>query len=265
MIDEVKYFQEIARSAPPIHWGKFVPFKVTFQMRTPVCITTPWISFDGLMGHLIMVDTFGQDFFILPKKRNLTAQIAKANARRQIPIKKTGDIFHCSVSLFFPDSVHLTHIYKRFEERWAGNLDRKKIRVGSGHFRAYAMKTVYVPAKEVIFYVNGDLKLIRHFIENYLVGLGNDIRIGFGMIKDVSFETMDEDWSLVAKGVAMRPIPVSMCEEYEDTAYIAYKGPYWDPRNVALCVPPGAKCKLKDEYKNSSAKVGRNRRAQKKN
>ncbi|RLC84106.1 MAG: hypothetical protein DRJ03_15205 [Chloroflexi bacterium] len=245
MIDEVKYFQEIARSAPPLCGTEFKPFKVTFQMRTPVCVTTPWISFDGLIGHLIMIDTFGQDFFILPRKRNLTPKIARANIKRQIPIKKSGKVYHCSVSLFSPNSIHLTHIYKRFEERWAKNLDRKKIRIGFGHFRAYAMKEVYIPAKEIIFYVNGDMKLIKQLIESYLIGLGNDIRIGFGMIEDVSFEMMEEDWSLVAKGVAMRPIPVSMCKEYDDTAYMPYRGPYWDPRNVTLCVPPGARCRLK--------------------
>lgn len=38
-----------------------------------------------------------------------------------------------------------------------------------------------------------------------------------------------------------------MCDEYEDAVYLAYKPPYWDPRNVALCVPPGARCKLKRE------------------
>jgi len=250
MIDEIKYFQHVASLAPPLRWGKFTPFKITFKMRTPVCITHPWINFDSLVGHLIMMDTFGQDFFVLPRKLNLTPYIEQANDRRQVPIKKTGEICHCSVSLFSPHSISYTQIYKRFEERWASGLKQKKIRVGSGHFRAYAMKEVYIPAKEVAFYVNGDMKLIERLIRSYLVG--------FGAIKDVVFEETEEDWSLVANGVAMRPIPVSMCEEYEDAAYLAYKGPYWDPCNVTLGVPPGARCKLKDEYERSPAKVGRN-------
>jgi len=245
MMDEIKYFQHVASLAPPLRWNRFIPFKITFKLRTPVCVTTPWINFDGLLGHLIMMDTFGQDFFVLPKKLNLTPYLEQVGNRRLLPIKKTGEIYHCSVSLFSPHSIHLTQIYKRFEERWAGNLRQKKIRIGSGHFRAYAMKEVYIPAKEIIFYVNGDMKLIERLIRSYLVSLGNDNRIGFGAIKNIVFEEMEEDWSLVANGIAMRPIPVSMCEEYDDATYIAYKGPYWEPRNVALCVPPGARCKLK--------------------
>lgn len=248
MINEVKYFQNIAAAAPPLRWGCFTPFRIIFRMRSPVCVTSPWINFDSLIGHLIMIDTFGQDYFILPKKFNLTPYIEQANAKRLLPIKKTGSVYHVSVSQFFPDSIRVTQIYKRFEERWSDSLRQKKIRVGSGHYRAYAMKQIYIPAKEVIFYVNGDMELIKGLIDAYMCGLGNDIRIGFGAIKEIIYEEIKEDFSLVKDGVAMRPIPVEMCEQYEDAAYLAYKGPYWDPRNVDLCVVPGTRCKLKNGY-----------------
>jgi len=244
MIDEIKYFAALVEAAPPIRWGRFVPFKVTFKMGSPVCVTTPWINFDGLLAHLLLLDALGQDFFITPKKLNLSAYLPKN--RRLIPLKKTGDIYHASVSQFIPHSIRVTQIYKRFEERWTRKLNRKKIHTGSGHFRAFVMKQVYVPCKEVIFYALGDMDIVGGLIEKYICGLGNDYRIGFGIVRDVVFEELEEDWSIVAHGVAMRPIPVEMCEEYEDAAYLAYKGPYWSPKSVALCVPPGARCKLKD-------------------
>src|SRR5690606_41294083 len=68
-------------------------------------------------------------------------------------------------------------IYKRFEERWAHNLDKKKIYQGTGTFRSFMMKQPYVPCKEVTYYVHGDMEIIRELIEKYLVGLGNDVRI----------------------------------------------------------------------------------------
>lgn len=254
MLDEVKYFVSLAEKAPPIRRGRFQPFKVTFKMGSPVCVTTPWISFDGLIAHLMLLDAFGQDFFITPKKLDLSPSLP--HNRRFLPILKTGDIYHASVSQFIPCSVRVTQIYKRFEERWSENLKNRTIRLGSGHFRMYAMKQPYVPCKEVVYYVNGDMDLIKQLIEQYLVGLGNDIRIGFGMIRDVSFEGTEEDYSLIAEGIAMRPIPVEMCEEYDDAAYLPYKAPYWSPRNVVLCVPPGARCKLKNEYQRRVHAVG---------
>lgn len=250
MIDEIKYFVNLAQSAPPLRWGRFTPFKVTFKVGSPVCVTTPWISFDGLLAHLMLLDSFGQDFFVTPKKLNLTPHLPEG--RRLVPLKKTGEIYRASVSQFIPYSVRVTQIYKRFEDRWAGKLNKKKISLGSGHFRAYALKEPYIPCKEVVYYACGDMDLIKGLIESYLVGLGNDIRIGWGMIRDVIFERIEEDWSLVANGIAMRPIPVEMCEEYEDTAYLPYKSPYWSPKNVALCVPPGARCKLKNGLERSA-------------
>jgi len=244
---EIKYFTEIARKSPPLRWGTFKPFKVTFLMRSPVCITTPWVNFDSLIAHLILIDTFGREYFILPRKLNLSQYLEEANPHRMLPIKKTGEVYHTSVSQFYPQSNYrVTQIYKRFEERWSDSLKKKKIQVGSGHFRAYAMNQVYIAANQVEFYVNGDMDIIKQLVNDYIVGLGNDCRIGFGAIKTIYFEETDKDYSLVKGEIAMRPIPVEMCEEYDEAVYLAYKGPYWEPRNVKLCVPPGARCKLKD-------------------
>lgn len=242
--DEIAYFTVLAKAAPLIRWGRFEAFKITFKMGSPVCVTTPWISFDGLLAHLMLFDAFGQDYFITPKKLDLSPYLP--HNKRLLPLKKTGNIYHASVSQFIPYSIKITQIYKRFEERWADRLDKKKIRVGSGMFRSYMMKQPYIPCKEVVFYVCGDMAIIRRFIEDYIIGLGNDTRIGFGAVRNIFFERVGEDWSIVANGIAMRPIPVDMCEEYEDTAYLPYKAPYWSPRNVVLCVPPGAKCRLKE-------------------
>lgn len=243
MKEEIRYFQEKVAQAPPLRWGRFVPFKVTFKMGSPVCVTTPWISFDGLIAHLLLLDSLGRDFFITPKKLNLSPYLP--HNRRLLPLKKTGAIYHASVSQFVPNNLRATKIYKRFEEQWAYGLKQKKIRQGQGHFRSYMITQPYIPAKEVVFYAFGCLDTIRRLFDAYLVGLGNDYRIGFGAIRRIDYEVMDEDWSLVANGVAMRPIPVEMCTEYDDAAYLAYKAPYWSPKNVTLCVPPGGRCKLK--------------------
>lgn len=230
-------------------------FKIVFKVGAPVCVTTPWISFDGLLAHLVLLDVFGQDFFVTPKKFDLT-QFLQRCRDYVLPLVKTEDVYHASVSMFVPYSVRVTQIYKRFEERWGDTLKAKNIRLGSGYFRMYAIKEPYVPCKEVVFYVCGDMEKVSRLIEKYLIGLGNDVRIGFGVIRDVFFEETIEDFSLVANGVAMRPIPVSMCSEYDDVAYLPYKAPYWNPKNVTLCVPPGVRCRLKDEYQRGFERMG---------
>lgn len=257
MLDEVTYFRHRLEAAPPVRWGRFVAFKVTFKLGSPVCVTTPWISFDGLLAHLLLLDALGEDFFITPKKLDLSSYFP--HNRRLLPLKRTGPVYHASVSQFVPNvPVRKDTIYKRFEERWTDGLRQTRIRQGSGHFRAYAMAQPYVPAREVVFYAFGDVELIRRLVENYIYGIGNDFRIGYGAVRDVRFERMEEDWSLVASGVAMRPLPVEMCAEYDDTAYLPYRAPYWSPKNVALCVPPGARCRLKDGLESRAEGVGPN-------
>lgn len=241
--DEAGYFSaRLARNPRPV-WGRFRPFCLVCEMGAPVSLAHPWMAFDSFMAHLVLLDGLGEDFFITPKKRDL----ACLGAYSIPPLAQTGDVYHGSVSIFEPEpeGYRVTSIYKRFEEAGTERLRQKRIYMGQGYFRAYVMRKVYVPARRVVFYGCGDVDAVARLVRDYVVGLGDDFRIGFGVVRSWRIEEMPEDWSLVRDGIAMRPIPVDMCDEYEDAVYLAYKPPYWNPRNVALCVPPGARCKLK--------------------
>lgn len=144
--DEVEYFRRRVAEARPLRWTGFRPFKLVFELGAPVCITHPWIAFDGLIAHLLLLDTLGADMFLTPKKRVIDFS---TNNRRWFPLKKTGEIYHGSASVFEPNVLRVTKIYKRFEERWSDRLKHKRIRSGQGHFKAYIMSEPYVPAKTV--------------------------------------------------------------------------------------------------------------------
>jgi len=240
---EIDYFKRRAEGAQRLEYGKFIPFKVMFKMGAPTCVTIPWLSFDGLIAYLLLLDVLKEDYFITPKKLDLTPYLPKDMLT--LPLKRSGKVYHTSVSQFEPSTLRVDTIYKRFEERWTENTKQKKIRIGSGHYRAYMMKQPYICAKTVMFYACGCIDTIEKLIRSHIYALGNDTRIGYGAVRDILFEPTEEDWSLVKGGVAMRPIPAEMCSEYEEAAYLAYKPPYWSPRSVALCVPPEARCKLK--------------------
>jgi len=245
VVNEGAYFSARLKQAPRMRWTRFRPFKVTFYLGSPVCLTSPWISFDGLIAHLMLLDGLREDFFITPKKLDLTPYLPRN--RRMLPLKRTGEIYHASFSTFIPDvAIRRDTIYKRFEERWTDNLRQRKIRQGQGHYKSYAMTQPYIAAQKAVFYAHGEMNVVQELIERYVYGLGNDFRVGYGAVRDVTFEETPEDWSLVANGVAMRPIPVEMCEEYDDVVKMPCKAPYWNPRNIVDCVPPGARCKLKD-------------------
>lgn len=244
-MDEVQYFIDKIRDAPEFRPSRFRPFRVVFKLGSPVCVTTPWIHFDGFLSHLLLMDSLGEDFFITPKKKNLSPYLPKN--KRPLPLKKTGDIFHASASIFEPESVKATKIYKRFEEQWTERLKRKSIRIGAGYFRNYILTQVYIPARTMTFYAYGDMELIAQLVESYVAGVGNDFRVGFGAVRNVTIEKTDADYSIMMDGKAMRAIPIEYCTSYEKAMYLAFRAPYWDPRNVTVCVPPGERCELKHE------------------
>jgi hypothetical protein len=244
-MNEIEYYVNKAKEAPNLSWEPYSPFKITFYLGSPVCLTTPWIMFDSLLGHLILLDTMQEDFFVLPRKRNISDFLPENG--RSMPLKKTGEIYHASAAIFTPNNgLRVEQMYKRFETVFSDKLNLKKVRIGSGYYRSYALKEPYIPAKTATFFVNGRKNVILELIDKYLVALGNDIRVGWGTIRKFDVEDTDQDYSLVADGIAMRPIPVSLCKWYEDAAVLAYKSPYWDPRNTALCVIPGSRCELND-------------------
>jgi len=171
---------------------------------------------------------------------------------QKLPLKKSGDLWHASVSILEPNTVKLDTIYKRFEDRWIPNTKKKRIYRGMGHFKDYALSIPYIPAITCTFYGVGDIEMIEKLLQN-VVGLGNDTRIGYGAVLRFHIETTEKDFSLVKDGKAMRPIPIRYCDWAEERIPLAWRPPYWAPENVELCCPPFTEVKLgKEMAKNIS-------------
>lgn len=217
------------------------PFKVLIRLGSPVCLTFPFLHFDSLIAHLDLIDKYGPKYFEFDR------MVYNPQLVQELPLKKSGDIYHGSIAFFEPEtSFKYVRIYKRFEDKYSTNLKKRKLSIGSGYFRSFAIAEPYIPAQYAIFYANGDVERVKYLLENYLHGLGNDIRIGWGSVRDIEIREIPEDKSLIKDGKAARVLPVRICKNYSQTAYLAYKPPYWHKRNVELCVIPGSECELNE-------------------
>ncbi|WP_456478144.1 hypothetical protein [Geoglobus ahangari] len=223
----------------------FRPLRITFRMASPVCLTYPWIHFDAILAHLMQRKLDSHGYRSLPSKR-----VVKVTGKSILPLKKTAGIYHASVSFFDVSEAYTTTIYKRFCEKHLDlrRIRRKKIDRARGHFRDYMISLVYVPAKRVTFYANGNPDRIESLLEG-LPGLGKKVAIGFGFIKDFRIHESDEDHSIVKDGRAMRPIPLPLLEATSEVVAMAYKPPYWAKEFVAPCAPPGAWVKLGENFR----------------
>lgn len=245
--EELKYFLDRFLLGVRKHRKKmhYEPLKITFYMSSPVSLTHPWIHFDGLVGHLLMLSALGEDYYLLPRKFPFS-RLLKDCELPPFPIKQTDELYHASVSFFDTDRKALEIMYKKFEDRWAGG--KRIIHKGSGYFRDYMLQHIYVPSRTVAFYVCGDYESLQRLC-SFVVGLGDNTRVGWGAVRSYEIERIEKDISIVKDGIAMRPIPEHMLEYASERVALGWKPPYWAPESVAVCAPPGAEVRLKDGFK----------------
>ena len=243
---EINYFVRRLSASRLPRPGYFEPFKIVFKMAAPIALNHPWMHLDGLISHLSLIEMLGREYYLLPAKFPLGRVLKGIKSHRKLPLLKSGDLWHASVSILEPYTVKLDHIYKRFEDRWIPKTKKKRIYRGMGHFKDYVLSIPYIPAKTCTFYGVGDVEMIERILHN-VVGLGNDIRIGYGAVHSFKIEPTESDYSIVKDGIAMRPIPMRYCEWAAEEVPLAWRPPYWAPENVELCAAPFAEVKLGSE------------------
>lgn len=211
-----------------------VPLRIVFELATPVCINHPWLHLDGLLAHQALLQQLGRDYYLLETKQVVPLTYETGLAR-------FGDIYCASISIFEPDDMFSLQYFKRFEAR--GFPAKSKISIARGHYRAWMLRSVYVPAQRITYYACGDPERIEELLSP-LTHVGNDNRVGWGKLRRVWLERVDHDHSLVREGVAMRPIPTRLLWRWSDQVPLAVRPPYWAAENVELCAPPGAEVEL---------------------
>ena len=131
-------------------------------MKTPLLLGHPWIFFDGLIVHTLLRKELGDDYYNLPSKYPMHEMVDKLD----VPIRRIyyGDgkfFYDCSVSIidyqFYPyKNMYVTHVRKKFTEKYVHEVKTKKskIEITKGTYKLYDIKFIYVPCREVMFYVN---------------------------------------------------------------------------------------------------------------
>ena len=224
---------------------RYRPLRVEFHLAAPVAVSHPFIFLDSLLGHCLLLEYLGEGFYDI---WSVKTSLGPYMQLEKFPVFCYAGLNFASVGIWQPESVRARTIMlvKRFEERFAPGKGR--VHRGSGFFRDYAMRRVYIPAHSVVFYVRGDRAWIERLLQ-HVPGLGDDVRIGFGTIRDISITELEQDKSLVDGDLAMRPIPVDMLEDYEETIVMAWKPPYWDAANVALCCAPFTRVHVREDIR----------------
>lgn len=220
--------------------SNFEPFKVEVKLGAPLLLANPYIHGDSVLMSLLMKRVLGDNYYNLPSKSPIPV-----HNLLKLPLKQTKEVYHASVSQFDTDVIKTETVYKRFDEEHINHVKSKitKIRLGQGFYKSYMMKFPVIPTKTVTFYFNGNIKECEKIFED-LTALGKKTDIGYGIVRKVTTERTEQDYSFLKDGQCMRPFPAKEFEgDYGIPSIaqrLAWKAPYWDKKNLAMCAAPGA-------------------------
>lgn len=218
--------------------SNFQPFKVEIKLGSPLLLANPYIHGDSVLMALLMKRILGDEYYNLPSKSPIPV-----HKFLKMPLKQTNDVYHASVSEFDTDIIKTETVYKRFDEEHLDKVKTRitKIRLGQGFYKNYMMKFPVIPTRKVIFYFNGSMKECENILQD-LTSLGKKTDIGYGLVRKISLEETEQDYSFVKDGKCMRPLPNKDFEFLgmpSVSQRLAYKAPYWDKKNLAMCAAPG--------------------------
>jgi len=220
--------------------SNFQPFKVEIKLGAPLLLANPYIHGDSVLTALLMKRILGDEYYNLPAKSPIPV-----DKILRLPLKQTKGVYHASVSQFDTDVIKTETVYKRFDEEHLDNVKTRitKVRLGQGFYKNYMMKFPVIPTRTVTFYYNGSMRECENILGD-LTALGKKTDIGYGIVRKITFEEIDQDCSFVKDGQCMRPFPAKDFEgEYGIPSVaqrLAWKAPYWDKKNIAMCAAPGA-------------------------
>lgn len=221
--------------------------QLTIELGSGIALGHPWINGDGVLERLALIDHAGKeiDSWVAGLEEDEPADLREYDDV-DTGLAYTDGVAHASVSQFDTDRTVETTLYSSYDEVRAhtveGSRPRSKIPIGGGAFKSQMIDIVYRPARRCTFYLRGNRDRIEHLLENHLTDLGKKTAAGFGRVDDWGLRELDADYSLVhpSEDVAMRPLPTTMLETWDDQQTLTYHTPYWYSQWATECAPPGA-------------------------
>jgi CRISPR type IV-associated protein Csf3 len=243
---------KISKYRPPAI-SSWEPLKITFVLGSPVFLSYPWISFDGLIAHLLCEEVLGDVFRLLPLREpmDFVSEIS-------LPIKRTffddngkaDFIYVASVSQFMdPTAVSTQTLHRTFNSENCirqSKTTKKKVDLVRGPYKLYSMKLPVQYSPICVFYCKGDWSTIERLCSQ-VQGLGKHRGVGGGNIVSYTidrYNDLTDNFAINHGNRIMRALPLQFCKERgislenHTIAQLAYKPPYWDKSQFKLCVSP---------------------------
>lgn len=215
-------------------------YKITFNMLPTGFAIAGQLMFDGIVAY-----AYAQD--VLPEDKKGIGRMSYS-PDEQIDFSPMPIIQHESGAFmaswaFWPDgSASGTHtLLKKWDEEHDGmayfGKSRRAVAIDRGEFKTKQIPISYISARQVWFYFQSDNpNEVERLIKQHVHAIGKKANRGYGMYKDFTIEPCE---NVFATSI-VRPLPMLNGEKptFDDGArfqYTAWKPPYWDKQNFAMC------------------------------
>lgn len=205
---------------------------ITAELASPIIIGGGFMTFDALLAAIVF---------------EATEDLEKAH--NGLPLKRSGELFHASAAIMFPDakqdqtfaaSMRWDHdfspdVFKKNSQGKLRKVSAKRKRDFGNVFNTY--KSFVAP--EILWYCEGRRAEIERLLAN-VEFIGKRRGSGFGQVKNWKVEQGEYDGLLGLNQNPLRPIPEALYEGNDSALKIetSWKPPYWEPTHRAICYVP---------------------------
>jgi len=159
----------------------------------------------------------------------------------QIPLLRSTihgvKVWHASALFPEQDGVETLRFWRKKFDQSRIHLTKGSPNLQNGVYREYNMPVPLLLVPRMVAYASGNCKDVKRILKKHIMALGKKRAYGYGRIVTIACEEMQEDWSLVKDGHAMRWLPLISNNPFARRVRPA--PPYWNMTDRISCCEVG--------------------------
>jgi len=192
--------------------GKFMNYKITFKMQSPIVVYEP-IMFDSLLMYAYIKEKLGY-----------VPQLLEIGDESNIELpdyllkKHESGVYLASVMQSDDEPLlDLSNFTKHFHKRNIDLIENKKLKIltSKGQYKSYNLPFETKNYDSVYFVIDTEnIDEVMRLLNNHIASIGKKRNRGYGLIENISYEQTDLK--------ILRPAP-----DIDGDLYLPVKPPYW--------------------------------------
>lgn len=161
----------------------------------------------------------------------------------QLPLVRSiingSEVWHASALFPAEDGYETLRFWRKKFRQNRVELTSGSPNLTMGVYREYNMPVPLLLVPQMVAYASGDKGEVRRILRKHIKSLGKKRAYGYGKIVSIECEEIEEDWSLVKDGVAMRWLP-----DPNGIRLVRVTPPYWNAVDRVNCCEVGEQFKI---------------------